>query len=70
MNNINIKYDQICYADEIMIFLLLYARSILYAKHLYPTPILLRYNPFTIVLHNRFNAYPFRAAQCTHTLAC
>ena len=49
------------------LLLLSYARSILYAEHLYPIPIPLRYNPFTIVLYNRLNAYPFRAA---HTPAC
>ena len=41
--------------------LLLYACSILYAKHLYPAPIPLLYNPFTIVLHNLINAYRFRS---------
>ena len=44
------------------------ARSILYAKYLYPTPIpSLLYYPFTIVLHSRFNAFLFRTA---HTPAC
>ena len=43
-------------------FFLSYACSILYAKHLFPTPIPLLYNPFTIVSHKRLSAYPFQAA--------
>ena len=39
-----------------------------YTPNIYtPTPISLLYNPFTIVLHKRLSAYPFRAA---HTPTC
>ena len=49
-------------------YLLSYARSILYAKPLIPRPYTtIPLLSFTIVLRNRLNTYPFRAA---HTPAC
>ena len=50
-------------SSRVSSFFCSYARSILYAKHLYPNPIPLLYNPFTIVLHKRRSAYLFGAAQ-------
>ena len=43
-----------------------------YTPNIYtPTPIPLLYNnPFTIVLHKRISAYPFRAAHAPACLIC